>query len=116
MGDDGWKKSISAASHTQVQSKRHFKSIPQQRVRREYRNKEIINANTTTLLLERIAVDIAGPSLATDNGNKDIVVVIDYVTKWLEMFAIPNQEAVTMEEKYVNAVFCRFGTSDSVIS
>lgn len=58
---------------------------------------------------ERIALDIAGPFPITDKGNRYILVVVDYFTKWPEAFAIPNQEAVTVAEKLVNEVFCRFG-------
>lgn len=58
---------------------------------------------------ERIALDVAGPFPASDSGNKYILVVMDYFTKWPEVFAIPNQEAVTIAEKLVNEVFCRFG-------
>ena len=36
------------------------------------------------LPFERIAIDIAGPFLVTDDGNLYIVVVGDYFTKWVE--------------------------------
>ncbi|XP_037875612.1 uncharacterized protein LOC119630397 [Bombyx mori] len=36
-------------------------------------------------------------------------VVMDYFTKWLEVFAIPHQEASTIADKLVQEVFCRFG-------
>lgn len=58
---------------------------------------------------ERIALDVAGPFPTSDSGNKYILVVMDYFTKWPEAFAIPNQEAVTIAEKLVNEVCCRFG-------
>lgn len=58
---------------------------------------------------ERIALDVAGPFPVTENGNRYFLVVMDYFTKWPEVFAIPNQEATTVAEKLVNEVFCRFG-------
>lgn len=58
---------------------------------------------------ERIAVDVAGPFPVTEDGNKYFMVVMDYFTKWPEVFAIPNQEATTVAEKLVNEVVCRFG-------
>lgn len=58
---------------------------------------------------ERIGLDIAGPFPVTTAGNRFILVVMDYFTKWPEVFAIPNQEAVTVASKLVNEVFCRFG-------
>lgn len=58
---------------------------------------------------ERIALDVAGPFPTSDRGNKYILVVMDYFTKWPEVFAIPNQEAVTVAETVVAEVFCRYG-------
>ncbi|CAK1587170.1 unnamed protein product [Parnassius mnemosyne] len=58
---------------------------------------------------ERIAIDVAGPFPETESGNKYFMVVMDYFTKWPEVFAIPNQEASTVADKLVHEVFCRFG-------
>lgn len=58
---------------------------------------------------ERVALDVAGPFPVTKAGNRYILVVMDYFTKWPEVFAIPNQEAITVATKLVNEVFCRFG-------
>ncbi|CAK1590660.1 unnamed protein product [Parnassius mnemosyne] len=58
---------------------------------------------------ERIAIDVAGPFPETESGNKYFMVVMDYFTKWPEVFAISNQEASTVADKLVHEVFCRFG-------
>jgi hypothetical protein len=42
--------------------------------------------------MERIAVDILGPLSLSDSGNKYLLIVADYFTKWTEAFPIPNQE------------------------
>ena len=47
------------------------------------------------LPFERIAIDIAGPFPVTDDGNRYIMVVGDYFTKWVEAYPIPNQEVTT---------------------
>ena len=36
------------------------------------------------------------------------MLVSDYFTQWMEKFAIPNQEAVTVAETLVEEVFCDF--------
>ena len=46
--------------------------------------------------MERIAIDVMGPLPTTDRDNKYILVISDYITKWTESYAMPNQEAVTV--------------------
>ncbi|KAJ8952749.1 hypothetical protein NQ318_008063 [Aromia moschata] len=38
---------------------------------------------------ERIAIDVAGPFPETDDGNKYIVVVMNYFSKWIFRFGVP---------------------------
>ena len=59
--------------------------------------------------MERLAMDILGPLPQTPRGNKFVLVVTDYFTKWTESYPIPNQEAVTVAEKLVGEFVCRFG-------
>ncbi|CAK1598707.1 unnamed protein product [Parnassius mnemosyne] len=40
---------------------------------------------------ERLALDVTGPFLKSECGNKYFMVVMDYFTKWPEVFAITNQ-------------------------
>ena len=46
--------------------------------------------------LQVVAVDILGPLTESDGGNSYILVAGDYFTKWMEVYAIPNMEAVTV--------------------
>ena len=59
--------------------------------------------------MDRLATDIMGPLPETSRGNKYILVVTDHFSKWVEAFAIPDQNAVTVAEKILNEVICRFG-------
>ena len=59
--------------------------------------------------MERIALDILGPLPSTRSGNKYILVVADYFTKWTEAFPIQNIEAETVARILVTEVLCRFG-------
>ena len=58
---------------------------------------------------ERIAVDITGPLSKSDRGNKYILVISDYFTKWTEAYAIPNQEAVTIARVLTEEFISRYG-------
>ena len=57
---------------------------------------------------DMIAADICGPYKTSENGNKYILVITEYLTKWPECFAIPNQEASTIAEKF-EEYFSRHG-------
>lgn len=50
---------------------------------------------------ERIALDIVGPLLLSNEGNRYILVVSDYFTKWPEAYPLSNQEATTVAEVLV---------------
>ena len=63
---------------------------------------------------ERIALDIMGPLPTTESGQKYILLVGDYFTKWTEAFPLPNQEAKTVAEKLVNEVISRFGAPERI--
>ena len=46
--------------------------------------------------MQMVAIDILGPLPVTLAGNKYILVAADYFSKWIEAYAIPNQEATTI--------------------
>jgi len=58
---------------------------------------------------ERIAMDILGPLPRTIKGNRYILVIMDYFTKWPEAIPIPDQEASTVAEELVQNWVSRFG-------
>jgi len=66
--------------------------------------------------MERLAMDILGPLPLTPRGNKFVLVVTDYFTKWTESYVIPNQEATTVAEKLVSEFVCRFGVPREIHS
>ena len=58
---------------------------------------------------ERLTMYVLGPLPLTPRGNRYVLVITDYFTKWTESYAIPNQEAATVAEKLVSEFVCRFG-------
>lgn len=66
--------------------------------------------------IERTATDILGELPMTECGNRYILVVSDYFTKWTECFAIPNMEARTVADKIVREVITRFGVPTMIHS
>jgi len=59
--------------------------------------------------MERLALDVLGPLPLTEDGNKYILIVADYFTKWVEAYPLPNQEAPTVAEVLVKEYVCHFG-------
>ena len=51
--------------------------------------------------LQRIAMDILEPLPETEQGNKYILVIGDYFTKWKETYPLPNMEAMTVARHLV---------------
>ena len=59
--------------------------------------------------LERIAINVLGPLPEREQGNRYILVVMDYFAKWVEAHAMPEQSAATVARVLVPEVICRFG-------
>ena len=63
----------------------------------------------------RVGVDVLQLPL-TENGNRYVVVFQDYLTKWVEAFAVPNQTAETIAKLLVVEIFCRHGAPEHLLS
>ena len=60
--------------------------------------------------MDRIAVDIMGPMPLTKGGNRYILVIGDYFTRWMEAYGLPSQQADVVAQKLVHEFISRFGT------
>ena len=59
--------------------------------------------------LERIAVDILGPLPETNDGNKYILVIADYFTKWTEAYPMKTADAESVATILVEQFISKFG-------
>ncbi|XP_074282639.1 uncharacterized protein LOC141607177 [Silene latifolia] len=60
-------------------------------------------------------IDYQGP-FPSSQGNKYILVAVDYVSKWVEAIATPNCDAKTVIKLFRKIIFPRFGVPRVVIS
>ena len=63
----------------------------------------------------RVAVDVLQLPLTT-RGNKYVVVFMDYFTKWVEAYAVPDQQAQTIARLLVENIVCRHGVPQELLS
>ena len=63
----------------------------------------------------RVAVDVLQLPL-TSSGNKYVVVFMDYFTKWVEAFAVADQQAQTIARLLVENIVCRHGVPQELLS
>ena len=72
------------------------------------KHKAPLQIEPATYPLERIAMDILGPLPETEHGNKYILVIRDYFTKWKEAYPMRNMEATTMAKFLIREFISRF--------
>ena len=59
--------------------------------------------------MERVHIDLLGPFVESNGGNKYILVMIDQFSKWIECAAIPDQQAETVAQQFLNHFVVTFG-------
>ena len=66
------------------------------------------------------SIPVGGPShlmgAVTEAGNKYVVVFADYLTKWVEAFAVKDQSAQTIAHLLVEEIFCGHGAPQQLLS
>ena len=64
---------------------------------------------------DRVGVDVI-QFVKSRNGNKYAVVFIDYLTKWVEAFAVPDQSALTIAKLFVEEIISQHGVPRELLS
>jgi transposase InsO family protein len=73
------------------------------------KHKAALKKHVTGEPFSRIGIDLSGPYNVTSNGNKYILVVSCYFTKYVEAYAIKDMEAKTVADVLVNEFISRLG-------
>ncbi|GJR43170.1 reverse transcriptase domain-containing protein [Tanacetum coccineum] len=72
------------------------------------------NAIQVCEIFDLWGIDFMGPFLSS-RGNKYILVVVDYLSKWVEAKALPTNDARVVV-KFLKSLFARFETPRAIIS
>src|SRR5690606_33637005 len=65
---------------------------------------------------QRLHVDLIGPLPVTPRGNQYVLVAVDALTKWPEIFAIPEKSAEVVAECIVDEIICRHGPPETLVT
>lgn len=68
-----------------------------------------IHPITPSSLFDRWGVDIVGPLPVTQNGNRYIIVAVDYFSRWPEAQPLKEANANTVANFLYREIICRFG-------
>lgn len=49
-------------------------------------------------------------------GNKYLLIMTDYFTRWVEAIPLPNKEAITVAGVIYREIFCRYGAPESILT
>ena len=63
-----------------------------------------------------VGIDHLGPFPRSVRGNSYILVVIDYLTRWIVAAAVPNTSTEPVVEVLENEVLCKYGAVERLIS
>ncbi len=53
-------------------------------------------------LFDRVVFDVISPLPITGNGNRFILAIIDYFSRWADAYALPNHKAETVADCIIN--------------
>ena len=64
----------------------------------------------------RVAIDCLGPFPICHSGNRYILVITDYLTRWPEAFALPTIDAPTIARVFLDEIVARHGCPRILLS
>ncbi|KAJ8005864.1 hypothetical protein DPEC_G00122340 [Dallia pectoralis] len=64
---------------------------------------------------EILGIDIFGPFPETQRGNSSVVIITDYLSKWVEAFPIQKRDALSVARCISTSIY-RFGAAKTIVS
>lgn len=65
---------------------------------------------------EKLGIDLMGPLPRSKKGNRFLLVVVDYFTKWVEVFPLKDSKAHRIVNILKDEIFTRFGVPEELVS
>ena len=65
---------------------------------------------------QKVGIDVLGPFPLTTGGSVNIIVAVDYLTKWEEAIAMQTSTAREAGEFFVEDIMLRHGAPESVVT
>ena len=65
---------------------------------------------------EDVSIDIVGPVPSSRRGNREILVIQDRLTRWIEFVPLSDMTAQTVARALLNSWICRYGVPKRLIS
>jgi transposase InsO family protein len=63
-----------------------------------------------------IGIDIMGPFPVTNRNKRFLLVIVDYFTRWIEIFPINTTTSIAIAELLVDQIFTRYGLPKYILS
>jgi len=99
--------------------KEHIEKCVNCKLRKTYQRRPqvpIMKYNAVNRPLDRVHMDLIGPLPSTQNGNRYIMVIKDYLTKYVWLIPLKGKTATEVAEAYVTRFICQAGIPDMVVS
>lgn len=66
--------------------------------------------------MDIVGMDLMGPLPQSDRGNRYVIVFCDYLTRYVEAFALKDIQAVTVARVLVEELICRYSAPRALLS
>lgn len=97
----------------------HVKDCINCKLRKSYQRKAkvpVMSYDQSKRVLDRVHIDLTGPLPVTKDGNRYIMVIKDYLTKYVWLIPLSHKTGEQVALKFVNEFICQAGIPDMVVS